>query len=72
MATMTMFPGTRLFSKRQICLNRQGNSPLAPWYPKHPKFDVSAKQDLLLPKSRTGAFEPILFTAIILLTLTEC
>ena len=33
--------------------------------PKHPRFNISAKQYLLLPDSRIGTFEPPLFSAII-------
>ena len=32
---------------------------------KHPRFNISAKQDLLLPDSRIGAFQPPLFSTII-------
>ena len=32
---------------------------------KHPKFNISAKQDLPLHDSRIGAFEPLLFNVII-------
>ena len=34
-------------------------------YPKRPRFNISAKQDLPLPDSRIDAFEPPLSSAII-------
>ena len=34
-------------------------------WPKHPRFNISVKQNLPFPDSRIGAFEPPLFSTII-------
>ena len=52
-------------SKKQNELNRSENSPSVHALPKHPRFNISTKQDLLLPDSRIRALEPPLFSAIV-------
>ena len=58
-----------LSSKRRNELNRPETSPSVHALPKHPWFNISAKQDLLLPDSRIRALKPPLFSAIIHLLL---
>ena len=53
MATMTTFPGIG----EKTLLRPHAK-------PKHPKFNISAKQNLPLPDNQIGTSEPPLFSAI--------